>query len=144
MSELFLVARIAGQAVAVASRSVESVVDLGEVTPAPLAARHVLGLATLRSRIVTVIDTAGTLTGEASAAPPRRAIVSAIEGHHYAFVVDALDDVAELAAQPLDPGIALSGHWADAASALVEPAGEAALVIDLAALVPGNLHSRCN
>lgn len=144
MSELFLVARVAGQSIAVASRSVESVVDLGEVTPAPLAARHVLGLATLRSRIVTVIDTAGTLTGEASAARPHRAIVSAIEGHHYAFVVDALDDVAEFTAHPLESGVALSGAWAAAASGLVEPAGESALVIDLAALLPGAQPGRSN
>lgn len=144
MSELFLVAEVAGQSIAVASRTVESVVDLGEVTPAPLAARHVLGLATLRSRIVTVIDTAGTLTGEASAARPRRAIVSAIEGHHYAFVVDALDDVAEFNAQPLGPGVALSGNWATASSALVEHSGETALVIDLAALLPGAPTGRSN
>lgn len=137
MSELFLVAQVAGQAIAVASKSVESVVDLGEVTPTPLAARHVLGLATLRSRIVTVIDTAGTLTGAPTIGRPRRAIVSAIEGHHYAFVVDALDDVAEFVAQPLGAGVALSGQWAEASSGLIEHAQETALVIDLPTLVPG-------
>ncbi|MBB5697567.1 chemotaxis protein CheW [Sphingomonas yantingensis] len=144
MSELFLVAEVAGQSIAVASRSVESVVDLGEVTPTPLAARHVLGLATLRSRIVTVIDTAGTLTGTPSTGRPRRAIVSAIEGHHYAFVVDALDDVAMFAAQPLESGVALAGAWAGATSGLVEQGGTSALVVDLSALVPGIQGSRVN
>jgi purine-binding chemotaxis protein CheW len=143
MTELFLIAQVAGQAIAVASASVESVVDLAEVTPAPLAARNVLGLATLRSRIVTVLDTAGALTGEATIAPPGRAIVSAIDGHHYAFVVDALDDVADFAVQPLASGIALSGAWAHAATALIERDGDPALVIDLSALVP-NGQTRAN
>jgi purine-binding chemotaxis protein CheW len=137
MSELLLLAHVAGHAVAVRSASVESVVDLGPVTPTPRAARHVLGLATLRSRVVTVIDTAAALAGEPPQAAPRRAIVSSIDGHHYAFAVDALDDVAEFAPQPLAQGIVLDGGWASAATAMIERGGEPVLLVDLAAIVAG-------
>ncbi|MEZ0495563.1 chemotaxis protein CheW [Sphingomonas sp. IW22] len=137
MSCLYLLAQVAGHPVAIESAAVESVVDLGEVTPTPLAARHVLGLATLRSRVVTVLDTAGALAGEAGGGVPRRAIVSQIDGHHYAFAVDALDDVAEFTPRPLAAGVTLPGEWARATRAVIDRDGEAALVIDLAALVPG-------
>lgn len=140
MRELYLLAQVAGQPVAVASAAVESVVDLGEITPAPRAAPHVLGLATLRSRVVTVIDTAGALAGVRGPAKPGRAIVSAIDGHHYAFVVESLDDVADFEPQPLAAGIVLDGAWASAARAVVERAGEPALVVDLAAILPGAVH----
>ena len=57
MSEqLFLIAHIAGRGVAIDSAQVESVVDIGAVTPTPRAAPHIRGLAALRSRVVTVID----------------------------------------------------------------------------------------
>lgn len=137
MKDLFLLARVAGHAVAVRSSAVESVVDLGEITPTPRAARHVLGLATLRSRVVTVLDTAAALTGEPPRAPPRRAIVSLIEGHHYAFAVDSLDDVAPFETQPVPTGVALSGSWSRAVEAMIDHAGETALVVDLSAIVPG-------
>ncbi|HTG37559.1 chemotaxis protein CheW [Sphingomonas sp.] len=141
MSGLFLVAQVAGHAIAVESSAVESVVDLGEVTPTPLAARHVLGLATLRSRVVTVLDTAGALAGVAGTIAPRRAIVSQIDGHHYAFVVDTLDDVAEFTPRPLAAGVTLPGIWARAVDGVIDRDGEAALVIDLTALVPGLQHA---
>lgn len=136
MRDLFLMARVAGHAVAVRSSAVESVVDLGEITPTPRAARHVLGLATLRSRVVTVLDTAAALTGGTPHAAPRRAIVSAIDDHHYAFVVDTLDDVAAFETQPVPTGVVLSGSWSRAVEAMIEHAGETALVVDLSTIVP--------
>lgn len=137
MKELFLVARVAGHAIAVRSATVESVVDLGEIVPTPRAARHVLGLATLRSRVVTVLDTAAALTGERQSSPPRRAIVSQIDGHHYAFAVDALEDVAEFEPQPLAAGVGAGARWTGHADATIERAGEPALIIELAEIVPG-------
>ena len=55
--DLFLIAHVAGRAVAIDGAQVDSVVDLGDVVPAPGAVRAVRGLAALRSRVVTVIDT---------------------------------------------------------------------------------------
>ena len=55
--DLFLIAHIAGRGVAIESGQVDSVVDIGDVVAVPLADRAVRGLAALRSRVVTVIDT---------------------------------------------------------------------------------------
>lgn len=137
MSELYLLAHIAGRAVAIESATVESVVDIGTVTPVPLAAGAVRGLATLRSRVVTVIDTHRALGGCPADKPPRRAIVSPIEGHHYAFLVDSIEDIVGFDLQPLASGVLLDDAWGRAARGLVDRGGEPVLVIDLATLVPG-------
>ena len=50
MSGLFLIAHIAGRAVAIDSAQVESVVDIGTVVPVPRAAAQVLGLAGITMR----------------------------------------------------------------------------------------------
>lgn len=137
MSELFLIAHVAGRAIAIESGAVESVVDIGEVTPVPLAAEHVRGLATLRSRVVTVIDTHAALGAPASVRAGRRAVVSRVEGHHYAFLVDALDDVAPFERQATASGLALGEQWERAGRGVIDREGEPVLVIDLASIVPG-------
>ncbi|WP_204313488.1 chemotaxis protein CheW, partial [Klebsiella michiganensis] len=72
---LYLIAQIAGRAVAIDSERVESVVDIGEVTAVPRASAHVRGLAALRSRVVTVVDTQSAL-GMAGGSPARRAVIT--------------------------------------------------------------------
>ena len=95
----------------------------------------VRGLAALRSRVVTVIDTRVAL-GLAPTPVVGRAIIAQIDGHHYAFLVDALEDVAPYRRQPLlfvpGPG----GGWDLAAVGMIERDGEPLLVLDLAVLVP--------
>lgn len=137
MSEhLFLIAHIAGQSVAIDANQVESVVDIGNVVAVPRADAHVRGLAALRSRVVTVIDTRAALGLEPSESVGR-AVITPVDGHHYAMLVDALDDVAPFEPQPLAAGVPLSGMWQRAGRGLVERDGEPILTIDLAALVPG-------
>lgn len=136
MAELFLIARIAGRMIAVASDQVESVVDLGEVVPVPRADARVRGLAALRSRVVTVIDTRAMLGLGTSDAGSARAIITVIDGHHYAIMVDALDDVTPCALAPLDGGIALDAHWRAIGCGIVELDGDPVLAIDLRAMVP--------
>jgi purine-binding chemotaxis protein CheW len=60
-----------------------------------------------------------------------------IDGHHYAVLVDALEDVAPFALAPLTPGIALDNGWRAAGCGEVERDGEPILAINLAALVHG-------
>jgi purine-binding chemotaxis protein CheW len=136
MTHLYLIAQLAGRAVAIDSDQVESVVDIGEVTQVPLASKHVRGLAALRSRVVTVVDTHSAL-GLASSDQARRAVITHVEGHHYALLVDALDDVAPFELLPLAGGVALDPAWQRAGRGIVEREGEPILAIDLAALVPG-------
>lgn len=138
MSELFLIAHLAGRWVAVAASQVDSAVDIGEVVAAPRASPAVRGLAALRSRVVTVIDTQVAL-GQGPALAARRAIIAAIDGHHYAFLVDAFEDVFPFERAPLSSGLVLEGRWAASATGIVERDGEPLLVLDLAALVPAGM-----
>ena len=132
--ELYLITAIAGRSVAMASESVDSVVDLGSIVPVPAAPRHVRGLAALRSRVVTVIDAAIAL-GAAGRAETGRAVVVTVGGHLYALVVDRLDDVAPFAIAPLPDGVRLDPAWARAARGVIDRDGEAVLVTDPAALI---------
>lgn len=137
MSHLYLIAQIAGRSVAIDSDQVESVVDIGEVTAVPRASAHVRGLAALRSRVVTVVDTQSAL-GMPGDSDARRAVITRVDGHHYAMLVDALDDVAPFELLPLAGGVALDPAWGGAGRGVVEREGEPILAIDLASLVPGH------
>ncbi|NML04607.1 chemotaxis protein CheW [Sphingomonas sp. G-3-2-10] len=138
MSHLYLIAQIAGRTVAIDSDQVESVVDIGEVTAIPRAADHVRGLAALRSRVVTVVDTQSALGLDSHGSEARRAVITLIDGHHYALLVDALDDVAPFDPLPLASGVALGNAWRHVGRGIVERDGEPILVVDLASLVPGH------
>jgi purine-binding chemotaxis protein CheW len=135
--DLFLIAHIDGRGVAIESGQVDSVVDIGDVVAVPLSDRAVRGLAALRSRVVTVIDTGIALGLDATPAEARRAVITRVDGHHYAVLVDALDDVALFEPLPLPPGLALDRGWARAGVGIVERDGEPLLILDLAAVVPG-------
>lgn len=137
MERLYLIAYIAGRAVAIDSDQVESVVDIGEVTPVPGSARHVRGLAALRSRVVTVIDTEAALGLELCSLNARRAVITLIDGNHYALLVEGLEDVAPFELKPLASGVALDHGWTGTARGIVNRDGEPILVIDLTALIPG-------
>lgn len=137
MSELYLIAKIAGRTVAMDAAQIESVVDIGDVTAVPLASAQVRGLAALRSRVVTVIDTQMALGG-VGASDSNRAVITQLDGHHYAMLVDALEDVAAFQVMPLTAGIALCDAWRGAGLGLIKREGEPILLIDLKRLVPGN------
>ncbi|MFZ5746664.1 MAG: chemotaxis protein CheW [Pseudomonadota bacterium] len=136
MTHLYLIAQIAGRTVAIDSDQVESVVDIGEVTAVPRASEQVRGLAALRSRVVTVVDTRIALGIRNADVEARRAVITHVDGHHYALLVDALDDVAPFECGPIAGGVTLDAHWQAAGRGLVERDGEPILVLDLEALVP--------
>lgn len=131
---LHLVAHVAGHGVLFDACRVDSVVDLGEVTPVPGAGGAVLGLAAMRSRVATVIDARRLLGLCASDAPGGRAVVTAVDGHLYAVAVDTLEDVADYALAPLPAGMAGAEEWA-AASGVADGDGETLVALDLDRLV---------
>lgn len=135
MSELFLLARIAGRDVAIRSDQVESVVDIGDVVPVPQAAPHVRGLAALRSRVVTVVDPALALGLGRPSALARRAVITRVDGHHYAVLVEDLEDVSPFTLQPLSRALALDAGWAIAAIGLVDREGTPVLALDVARML---------
>jgi purine-binding chemotaxis protein CheW len=140
MTELLLIVTIAGQRIAIPAAAVESVVELEALIPVPRTARHVAGLAALRSRVLTVIDCVASLElrlGERL--EPKEAIIVESDGHPYALLVDSVEDVieAEATAQPIRTS--LDGGWQRVARGMIEVGGDLLLLVDTQALVSGPL-----
>lgn len=138
MTDLFLVAHISGGGIAIPASQVDSVVDLGEIVAVPRAEGCIKGLAALRSRVVTVIDT-GIALGLTPLDRTARAVITLVDGHHYAVLVDTLDDVAAFESRPLSFGLALGPGWRAAATGMIDRDGDPLLVIDPSALIPAAL-----
>lgn len=139
MNELVVIALIAGRRVAIDAARVASVIDIEETVPVPRAPDHVLGLASLRSQVLTVIDSARAIgaSDATSVQENARAIVIEADGHGYAFLVDDVSDVVAAIGEPeAVPGTSGPG-WADASLGLLETESGPALLIDpLALLMP--------
>jgi purine-binding chemotaxis protein CheW len=138
MRDLVLIAMIGGEQVAVAASAIESVVDLWQVVPVPLAAEHVIGLAAVRSKVLTVIDAAAAV-GLRAKATGNRAIVIEAAGHRYALRVDSIAEVVA----PLSPVVAFEAsmgeHWRGVARGTIDTPHGFAVLIDPALLVTGPL-----
>lgn len=130
---LYMMGRIGETSVAIPAESVEAVVRIGAVVPAPGAPACVRGLVAIRSRILTLIDCA-LATGEANDGDaPFMAIVS-VDGHGYALSFNAVEDVAVLP-EPTPARGAVSPGWARLDPQMVDHWGQVMLVIDPAKLI---------
>ncbi|WP_310466980.1 chemotaxis protein CheW [Sphingomonas sp.] len=139
MSDLLLVVTIAGERVALPAAAVESVVELDTLIPVPRAAPHIAGLSALRSRVLTVVDCRRSLELGASDRPSgiREAAVVEIDGHHYALIVDVVEDVVEALSDPVPVRAAMAPGWERASAGMVETESGPLLLVDVAALVSG-------
>ena len=138
MDHLHLLASIAGQRVAFDATAVDSVVEIDALTPVPRAPPHVAGLAALRSRVLTVIDSHAALgLGQIERRPLMPAIIAMVDGHLYGLLVDTIDDVAALLSPPAPIRGRLAQSWARAAPRGIEHDGELILLLDPAALIDG-------
>ncbi|QIK95874.1 chemotaxis protein CheW [Sphingomonas sp. HDW15A] len=139
MSQLLLIASIAGSRVALPAALVESVVELEALIAVPRAPAHVAGLSALRSRVLTVIDTQRSLgLGESDCSDGiREAAVVEIDGHHYALIVDSVEDVVEGLSEPVAVRAAMGEGWERASLGMVETEEGPLLLIDIAAIVSG-------
>lgn len=138
MAELLLIVRLAGRRVALPASEAEAVVELDGITPAPRAASHVAGLSALRSRVLTVIDGRGALGfGRASDDERLDAIVVPSDGHPYALLVDAVEDVVDAAGsiQPLSAPI--GAGWDRVALGMVDADDDLLLLVDPHRLIAG-------
>ena len=137
MAELLLIVRLAGERIALPAADVESVVEIGSLTPAPGAPGHVAGLAALRSRVLTVIDCLASL--DPSRRLPedsREAVMAVVDGHPYALLVEAVEDVVEAGGER-QPAASLAGGWGRIGVATVEAEGDLLLLADVEALIAG-------
>ena len=144
MTGLLLVVEIAGERVALPSSDAESVVELDTLIRVPRAAPHVAGLSALRSRVLTVIDARRSLDlGETVCLGGiREAVVVELDGHHYALIVDQVEDVVESLGEPTAIRGAMEAGWSRVARGMVETEMGPILLVDVAALVSGPDQSR--
>jgi purine-binding chemotaxis protein CheW len=139
MNELLLIVTIAGERVALPAAAVESVVELDALIPVPRAAPHVAGLSALRSRVLTVIDCQRSLELGLTVVENgiREAAVVELDGHHYALMVDLVEDVVEALADPTPVRAAMGAGWERVSTGMVETEEGPLLLIDVAALISG-------
>ena len=139
MNELLLIVTIADERVARAAAAVESVVELEALIPVPRAAPHVAGLSALRSRVLTVIDCRRSLELGATDCSDgiREAAVVELDGHHYALIVDVVEDVVESLSDPSPIRAAMGDGWERVSKGMVETEQGPLLLVDVGALVAG-------
>ena len=138
MSDLLLIVTIGGERVALPAAAVESVVELDTLIPVPRAAPHVAGLSALRSRVLTVIDCLRSLElGTSGSDGIREAAVVELDGHHYALLVDLVEDVVEALSEPSAVRAAMGPGWERVSKGMVETEEGPLLLIDVGALVGG-------
>jgi purine-binding chemotaxis protein CheW len=139
MNELLLIVSIGEQRVALPAAAVESVVELDTLIPVPRAPPHVAGLSALRSRVLTVIDCLRSLELGVSDCSEgiREAAVVELDGHHYALIVDVVEDVVEALSDPSPIRAAMEAGWERASVGMVETETGPILLVDVAALISG-------
>lgn len=139
MNELLLIVSIGATRVALPAAAVESVVELDALIAVPRAAPHVAGLSALRSRVLTVIDTVRSLDlGSTDCSNGiREAAVVELDGHHYALIVDTVEDVVEALSEPAPVRAAMGEGWERVSLGMVETEQGPLLLVDVAALVAG-------
>jgi purine-binding chemotaxis protein CheW len=136
---LLLIVTIAGQRVALPADAVESVVELDTLIHVPRAQPHVAGLSALRSRVLTVIDCRRSLEmGDSDCSDGiREAAVVEMDGHHYALIVDVVEDVVEALSDPNPVRATMEDGWERVSQGMVESEEGPLLLVDVAALISG-------
>ena len=138
MTELLLIAKVAGERVAIAAADVESVVEIEGVTPVPQAPPHVAGLAALRSRVLTVIDSCASLElGTSDTGRSREAIVIEVDGYAYALLVETVEDVVEYSGKVRPIRTSVAPCWRRVATGMVETESGLMLLIDANSILRG-------
>lgn len=136
MDKLFLIAEIAGTAVAICSENIESVVAVGEIVSVPRADPVIAGLFALRSRVLTLVDCQYRVTGVQKAFEKGGlAVIVSIGGHNFGLMVDRVRDVVSVPVSALTPAVRLEPRWAALANMLVEIDDQLMMVVDPESLV---------
>jgi purine-binding chemotaxis protein CheW len=67
----------------------------------------------------------------------REAAVVEFDGHHYALIVDLVEDVVEALSEPVPVRAAMGAGWERVSTGLVETEIGPLLLVDVAALIAG-------
>jgi purine-binding chemotaxis protein CheW len=140
MNGLYLFVRIAGTAVAIPASEVDAVVRLQNFSPVPGVAGHVAGLATLRSRVLTIIDAAELIACKAmSPSLCHFAVVCEVSGHSYGILVDEVIDICQVDGAPLPVRGRIDASWQRFAQGIILHGGHSHILASL-----GNFIENCN
>jgi len=140
MNEIVLVGAIADQKIAFRASAIEAVVDIASVVAIPFAPPHVVGIAAIRSQVVTVVD-CGIAVGGIACGATGRSVLTLIDGHRYALRIDAIDDVATHRVLDGQADFPMSGPWSALSAGRIDLGDRFALLIDPAALVAVEMNA---
>ena len=142
MSEMLLIAELAGTRIALPATDIRSVIEIDALAPVPHAPSHVAGLTAVRSQALTVIDSRASLglapwqhrSGDCAAVIVR-------DGHLYALLLDRIDDVRASRSAPVPVPGGYGAQWHGAALGMVELDDGPALLVDANALISGKIRA---
>jgi purine-binding chemotaxis protein CheW len=137
MSTLFLLASVGGHRIVFHAASIQSVVELEKLTPAPGTPPHIAGLAALRSRPMTVIDCALSLGLDEGCGASRKAVVVEQGAYLYALSVDRVDDVISMEEEIEPVPSELAPGWQRVARGMIRHEGKMVLLADPAGFIDG-------
>lgn len=136
MNMSVLLVQLAGQRIAMPALEVDSVIELDKITPVPGAPSHIVGISSLRSRPLTVIDCAKVIEENDIYRNGRKtAAVLNFEGHDYALLVDSVEDVVEAFVEPLPVPGGAGEIWSKISDGLIETDIGPAMLIDIDAVI---------
>lgn len=138
MNDLLVMSQIAGRRCAFRALDVQSVIEIGTITPVPATPDFIAGITAMRSQALTVIDCRTAIGFEADQWElDHRAIVVAVAGYSYALRIDSIEDITTGVAEPDNVPGGFGAEWSRVASGLIETRVGPALLIDLPALIAG-------
>jgi purine-binding chemotaxis protein CheW len=138
MNELLVMVQIAGRRCALHAADVQSVIELGTITPVPRTPNFIAGITALRSQALTVIDCRLALGSERLEwSTDQRAAAVSVGGHTYALMVDAVEDVTTSVSEPSQLSGGFGPEWSRVATGMIETGVGPALLIDLETLIAG-------
>lgn len=131
MTDLFVLIWIDDCLAAIPAIDVEAVIELEHIYAAPLTSPCVVGISSVRSMPITVIDSRAVLGRGTTTAIGEQAPLIKRAGHLYALVVDRIEGAAQGHAMARKPCCPLGTGWADVTVATIETDIGTALVIDV-------------
>ncbi|WP_298301340.1 chemotaxis protein CheW [uncultured Erythrobacter sp.] len=137
-NSLLVMALIAGRRCAFPAPDVQSVIEIGTITPIPRTPDFIKGLTAMRSQALTVLDCRTAIGFTESEFPlDHRAIVASHQGDAYALRVDAIEDIGTAVSEPGSIPGGFGAQWANVSKGLVETHVGPTLLLDLGSLIEG-------
>ncbi len=138
MNDLLVMAQIAGRRCALPAHDVQSVIEIGAITPVPRSPGFIAGITAMRSQALTVIDCRRALGFDpAPWSIDHRAIVVAVNGYSYALRVDSIEDITTGIAEPGTVPGGFGPEWSRVATGMIETRVGPSLLVDLEVLIAG-------